>query len=104
MANDIKVSQGGITITFDGTTAWDAATLFPDGILLDSLEHVVLSPTSTMQVRAETATGRVLFRNEGSTILENKMKYFNADNRRKRKLYVVGNEVSNGAMLIIEFR
>lgn len=104
MANTIVVSQCGVTITFDGSTAWDGATLFPDGILLDSMEYIVVAASNAIKVRIGTATGRVIFNESGSVSLENKIKYFHADNRRKRKLYVVGNEVSASSMLIIEFK
>ena len=62
MANTIAVSQCGVTITFDGSTAWDGATLFPDGILLDSMEYIVVAasnainnPFVTILFRVKTA-------------------------------------------------
>lgn len=105
MANTIVKGNHGLSITFDGATAWDSTTLYPEGIVIESMEFKPTATDDLIAVRETTATGRFYFNEKAATAYDNKIKYFNTEKSWKKfKPYIVGNEVSAGAILIIEMK
>jgi len=105
MANTITKGDHTINILFDGATAWDPIADYPAGLCVESLE---MKPTATddlISVREDDASGISFFNEKAATAYDNKIKYFNTEKSEKRfRLYIVGNEVSTGVILIIELK
>lgn len=100
MANTVTAGQSGVTVVFDGSTAWDSSTLYPSGIDVDSLEFIPAVATDIISVRDTIDTGRVIFQKTALSSTVSVLKHFTS--KRKLKLYVVGNQVSANSTLIIE--
>ena len=100
MANTVVQGPSGVNVTFDGSTAWDAATIFPQGVMLDSLQFIVVTANDLITVReGGIAAGRIILSAASATVKLPIVKYFN--NSRLYKLYVVGNEASANSILIV---
>ena len=104
MANTLTRGDRGISILFDGATAWDSTTAFPKGLRIESIEFCCVATGDICIIREESASGRKIMDEESATAYDNKIKYFNTERGRKMyKLYVVGNEITAACRLIIEF-
>ncbi len=106
MPNTVKTGSNGVTIVFDGSTAWDSSSLASSGMPVGSLEFKPVATDDICAVREDaSATGRKIFDEKAATAYDNKIKYFNAtaESGRLYKLYVVGSEVTASCTLIIEF-
>jgi len=107
MSNTIVKGEHGFTVTFDGATAFDAATtltkLYPLGLHIRSIQMVPTATDDILTVREDgVAAGRIMFKVKAETAYDIKTKYFNVPNDQLYKLYVVGNEATSGAMMIVE--
>jgi len=105
MANTIVYGAQGFSITFDGSTPWDAITKFPAGIIVESFEFKPTATDDLMAIRELDASGRFYFNEKAATAFDNKIKYFNTEKSRKRFFpYIVGAEASSGSILIVELK
>jgi len=108
MALTVKTGTIGdnvISILFDGSTPWDSATNYPDGLVIESMEFVPAATDDVLIVRQAIATGVQYFQNKAATVFTSKIKYFNTGNTVKRLYpYVVGAEATTGVLLIITLK
>lgn len=105
MANTVTRGTHGITIVFDGSTAWEYNDEATEGLVITSLMFVPTATDDTIKVReGGSATGRIILQDTAATAYDSTIKYFNNDSYMKIKPYVVGNEVSAGVTLIIDFK
>ena len=105
MANTIVYGAQGFSITFDGATVWDGIDKFPAGIIVESFEFKPTATDDLIAIRELDASGRLYLSEKSATGYDNKIKYFNTEKSRKRFFpYVVGNQVSAGAILIVELK
>ena len=108
MALTVKTgSIGGnvISILFDGSTPWDSATSYPDGLVIESMEFVPAATDDILIVRESIATGVQYFQNKAATVHTSKIKYFNVGSSVRRLYpYVVGAEATTGVLLIITLK
>lgn len=103
MALTITKGRNTINVVFDGATAWDSTTDYPDGLSVESLEFKPAATDNVMTVREGSATGVRYFSAKAATAYDNKVKYFpTAQSDKKLSLYVVGNEATTGGMLIVQ--
>jgi len=103
MALTVKTGSHTISVLFDGATAWDSTTSYPDGLVIESFEFKPTATDDIIIVREGVATGVQYFSEKAATAYDNKIKYFNTEDSQKRlKPYVVGNEATNGSLLIIQ--
>ena len=110
MALTVKKGSQGFNVTFDGATAFNLATdtdvgtpsLLADGITVKSIQFVPSALDDILIVREEGATGRIIMKVKAASEYDQKIKYFFDKADRRQKLFVVGAEGSNGAMMIVE--
>ena len=106
MANVIVVGSDGYTVVFDGSTAFDAAVELPslpaDGQKVRSIQIIPAATNDEVTVREEDATGRIITKLTCADVYDTKVKYFNQNPERKRKLYVKSDEGTADAMMIVE--
>ena len=105
MALTVKTGTNGLTIIFDGSTAWEYNDEAPNGLRIESLEFKPTQTDDICVVREDGVLGgRIIFSEKAATAYDNKIKYFNTENgKRYYKPYVVGAEFSNGGILIINY-
>lgn len=102
MANTVTKGKFGLSILFDGSTAWDSGTDYPAGLAIESMEMKPTATDDVISVREIDASGYSYFNEVSATAYDNKIKYFNTEKSGKNLFpYVVGNEVSAGVTLII---
>ena len=109
MANTYVFSDKVMSITFDGSTAWDSTTTaggntttYPNGMLIESIEYLSGGTAGAMTIRAGAAANAKMFMASSTVATDRSVKYFNAEKSQKRlKPYVVGNEASSGAQISI---
>lgn len=105
MANTTTKGKWVIDVLFDGATAWDMADHYASGLCIESLEFKPTATDDLLIVKETSATGPRLFDVKAATAYDSKIKYFNTEKSMKKfLLYVVGNEVSAGARLIITLK
>ena len=105
MANTTVKGTWTLDVLFDGVTAWDMADHYIAGLCVESLEFKPTATDDFIILRETTATGPRCFDVKASTSYDSKIKYFNTEKSMKKLLlYVVGNEVSAGARLIITLK
>lgn len=101
MANTVVSGAGAITVVFDGSTAWDSATSFPAGLRVKSIQFVPAATDNVLTVRDGAASGVVLAKWKAATAYDWKNKEYDDGGFYRRHVYVVGNEATATAMLII---
>ena len=105
MANTTTKGKWVIDVLFDGATVWDMADHYASGLCIESLEFKPTATDDLLIVKETSATGPRLFDVKAATAYDSKIKYFNTEKSMKKfLLYVVGNEVSAGARLIITLK
>ena len=105
MALTIVKGRHTMSVVFDGSTAWDSGTDYPDGFMIESMEFKPTATDDVMIVRELVSGGCAYFNEKAATEYDNKIKYFNTEDSSKRFFpYVVGAEGSSGAMLILELK
>ena len=73
MANTITYAPGKIHIVFDGATAYDLTTAFPDGLRITGILFYPSAANDILEVRNGSATGTViskLISTSGGTVKE----------------------------------
>ena len=103
MANTIVKGAHGISITFDGNTAWDSTTDYPDGLDIDSILFIPTATDDALIVYDTTASGRQLVNYTAATAYDHKIKYF-SNVGHTLKPYVAAAGVSANVIMIIELR
>lgn len=94
-----------ISILFDGSTLWDSATDYPNGLVIESMEFVPSATNDILIVRQAVATGVQYFQIKAASAYTNHIKYFNTGDGVKRMYpYIVGAEASSGGLLIITLK
>lgn len=106
MALTIASSGNFINVTFDGATAWDCTSssgLTKDataGLKVKSIQIIPAATADVFTIRTDSATGTMIYKGKAADAYEHFIKYFHTD--RLLKLYVKGNEVTTGVVMIIE--
>jgi len=102
MALTVTKGTSHMTIVFDGSTAYNSATDYPNGLAIKSLESVPTATDDTITVRETDATGVTLFKKTAATAYDNHIKRFKQASDKRYNLYVVAAQVTSGVMLIVE--
>jgi len=101
MANTITSGVGGVNIVLDGSTAWNSTTLFPHGLILNSISFVPTAQNDIAKVRCNGASSRIMFDVKASDAFDSRIKYFDKS-QELYKPYIVGDEASAGVTVIID--
>lgn len=107
MANTLVQGKNGFSVTLDGSTNFDSADHYTNGrgIAVESLEMKPTATDDAIIVKEDDASGRIIFSEVSANAYDNKIKYFNTEDGKKRiNLFITGTDVDAGVILIVELK